>query len=80
MGVEVAHQWVCRETWARVPLLSYDIFGNVKEADEEGDEKTDTPLRGLQKKRTKPEGELEGADGPGSPGQLYCSPKASGWF
>lgn len=40
------------------------------ESDEEGEEKTDNPLRGLQKKRTETEGGSEGADGPGSPWQL----------
>ena len=46
------------------------MFLAMLEADEEGEEKTDTPLTGLQKKRTETEGGSEGADGTGSPGQL----------
>lgn len=80
VGIEVACQWVCRERWARILLLCHDVFGNIKDADEEGEEKTDSPSRGFQKQRTETGDGSEEFDGTGCTGQLQCSPKASGWF
>lgn len=62
VGVEVACLWVCREGCSTI-LLCRDVFINIEGAYKEREDKTGSPSKELQEKRTGMGGRFDSVDG-----------------